>query len=466
LVGLDIGTSGCKALVVDENGAVLAQAHAEYPLSTPQPGWSEQDPEDWWAAAQACLAQVEPFDAIGLSGQMHGSVFIDDAGQVIRPALLWNDQRTAQECALIDLVVGADRVREVTSNPPLTGFQLPKLLWLRRHEPNAYGRTRRVLLPKDFIRWRLTGKMGTEPSDASGTGCFHVRERRWATEMLQELEVDPELFPAVVESWSADAKTSEGVPVAAGGGDQAAGAVGTGAVVPGIVSVSLGTSGVVFVAQDEPIADPTGATHTFCHANGAWHRMGVMLSCGGSLRWFRDTLAPGTEYDALAAEAGSTAPGADGLRFRPYLAGERCPHNDPTLRGSFDGLSLSHRRGHLARAVFEGVTFGIVDCLRAVLPAERLPGIDGGGPSETVLRVTGGGAKGRFWLQMLADATGLTCATLEADEGPAYGAALLAGVGVGVWPSVASACAATIRERGRVEPGEASYAEAYARFVG
>lgn len=466
LVGLDIGTSGCKALVVDETGDVLAQAHAEYPISTPKPGWSEQNPEDWWVAAQACLAQLEPYDAIGLSGQMHGSVFLDGEGQVIRPALLWNDQRTAQECALIDLVVGADRVRQITSNPPLTGFQLPKLLWLRRHEPEAYARTRSVMLPKDFIRYRLTGVMETEPSDASGTGCFEVRSRRWAVEMLQELEVDPALFPTVVDSWSASASTPSGIPVVPGGGDQAAGAVGTGAVVTGIVSVSLGTSGVVFVAQDEPIADPSGATHTFCHANGAWHRMGVMLSCGGALRWFRDAIAPSADYDSLAREASETGPGADGLTFRPYLAGERCPHNDPALRGSFEGLSLSHGRGHLTRAVFEGVTFGIVDCLRAVLPGERLPGVEGGGRSETVLRVTGGGAKGRFWIQMLADATGLTCATLGADEGPAYGAALLAGVGMGVWPSVEAACAATVRERGRIEPSAATYRDAYARYVG
>lgn len=454
LLGLDIGTSGCKALLIDGQGHVLKQGHAEYPISTPRAGWSEQNPEDWWRGVQMCLDQIgEAPDAIGLSGQMHGSVFLDANDEVIRPALLWNDQRTADACAEIDTVVGADSVRAITCNPPLTGFQLPKLLWLRSHEPANFARVESLLLPKDYVRFKLTGEKATEPSDASGTGLFDVAERRWSFEMAATLGVDGSILPRVVESWEPSGHTPTGVPVVGGGGDQAAGAVGTGAVVPGVISVSLGTSGVVFVAQDRPIADPSGATHTFCHANGKWHRMGVMLSCGGALRWFRDTFATGMGYDALAAEAASVGAGSDGLTFLPYLAGERCPHNDPNLRASFHGATLAHTRAHFARAVFEGITFGILDCLEAVLP----------NPTGE-LRITGGGAKGAFWSQMLADAAQLPCVALEADEGPAYGAALLAGVGVGAWGSVEEACDLTIRRKARIEPGVAQYTDAYERY--
>lgn len=456
LLGIDIGTTGCKALLIDERGHILAQAHAEYPISTPHPGWSEQDPEDWWKGVHSCIRQIgERPDAIGLSGQMHGSVFLDSSDSVIRPALLWNDQRTAAECKEIDDRVGFDRVRQLTANPPLTGFQLPKLLWLRNREPENYRRVRSVLLPKDYIRFRLTGEKTGEPSDCSGTGFFHVGERRWASEMGVPLDVDPSLFPPVLESWVVGGKTHEGVPVVGGGGDQAAGAVGTGAVVSDVISVSLGTSGVVFVARDEAIPDPTGATHTFCHANGKWHRMGVMLSCGGALRWFRDTFAPGMTYDELAAEAETVPPGSDGVTFLPYLTGERCPHNDPNLRASFTGLSLAHGRAHLTRAVFEGVSFGVMDCLRAVLPVV---------PPGAVLRLTGGGAKGKFWSQMISDVTGLQCVTLAADEGPAYGAALLAGVGIGVWGTVEEACSEMVRPAGHIEPSGTDYSDAYARF--
>lgn len=448
LLGLDIGTSGCKALLIDEEGRVLKEAHAEYPISTPKPGWSEQEPEHWWRGVQACLDQIgEASDAIGLSGQMHGSVFLDERGEVIRPALLWNDQRTASECQEIYNRVGKDAVHMITCNPPLTGFQLPKLLWLRNHEPENYRQVRSLLLPKDYIRFKLTGQKITEPSDAAGTGILDVAKRAWSERMMAALELDPSIFPEIRESWELVDK------VAGGGGDQAAGAVGTGAVVPGIVSVSLGTSGVVFVAKEAPIADPTGAIHTFCHANGKWHQMGVMLSCGGALRWFRDTFAPGTSYDDLAAEAAAVPPGAEGLTFLPYLAGERCPHNDPNLRASFHGTTLAHTRAHFARAVFEGITFGILDCLYAVLP----------NPSGE-LRITGGGAKGAFWSQMIADASQLPCVTLEADEGPAYGAALLAGVGLGVWASVEEACAQTIKTKHRVDPQPVDYAEAYGRY--
>ncbi len=454
LLGIDIGTSGTKALLVDDTGRILKSVHREYPLSTPQPGWSEQNPEDWWEATQLCLAEIgEKPDAIGLTGQMHGSVFLDLRDEVIRPALLWNDQRTAAECAEIDSTVGAAKVREITANPPLTGFQLPKLLWIRRHEPAAYDRVKSLLLPKDFIRLKLTGERATEVSDASGTGIFDVPHRRWSAPMMTALGLNGAIFPACHESSVVSGKTADGIPVVGGGGDQAAGAVGTGAVTPGIVSVSLGTSGVVFVSQDQPLSDPAGATHTFCHANNRWHRMGVMLSCGGGLRWYRDTFAPGRSYDELAAEAANVPIGAEGLTFLPYLAGERCPHNDPTLRASFHGATLAHTQAHFTRAVFEGLTFGIKDCLRAVAAVP---------PSE--LRITGGGAKGAFWSQLLADATGIPCVTLEIDEGPAYGAALLAGVGIGRWDSVEQACRETIRTKHRIDPQGGDFDEAYARF--
>lgn len=440
LLGLDIGTSGVKALLVDEHGVVLASAHAEVPLSTPKPGWSEQNPVDWWKATESCIAQIgETPDAVGLSGQMHGSTFLDVEGEVIRPALLWNDQRTSEQVAAIDRIVGHDRIRQITANPPLTGFQLPKLLWLRDNEPEAFARVRQVLLPKDYIRYRLTGTYATEVSDASGTGAFAVAERTWSHEVFEKLGIDPTWFPDCHESdeisghWNA-------IPVVGGGGDQAAGAVGTGAVVPGLVSVSLGTSGVVFSAQDDATYDPEGATHTFCHANRSWHRMGVMLSCGGALRWFRDVFAPGSSYDEIAAMAASVD--AEGVAFLPYLAGERCPWNRSDLTGAFLGLTLAHGRAHLARAVFEGITMGICDALDAVAP----------GTKPDRLRVTGGGAKSPFWRQMIADMTGVPVVTLAVDEGPAYGAALLAGVGIGIWPDIATATSQVIRETATTLP--------------
>lgn len=440
LLGLDIGTSGVKALLVDECGEVLASAHADVPLSTPKPGWSEQDPADWWTATESCIKQigVTP-DAVGLSGQMHGSTFLDRDGRVIHPALLWNDQRTSEQVAAVDRTVGHDRIREITANPPLTGFQLPKLLWLRENEPEAYARVRQVLLPKDYIRYRLTGKYATEVSDASGTGAFAVAQRTWSQEVFDKLELDPTRFPECHESDEISGHWN-GVPVVGGGGDQAAGAVGTGAVVPGLVSVSLGTSGVVFSAQDDATYDPEGATHTFCHANRSWHRMGVMLSCGGALRWFRDVFAPGSSYDEIAAMAASVD--ADGVAFLPYLAGERCPWNRSDLTGAILGLTLAHGRAHLARAVFEGITMGICDALDAVAP----------GTKPDRLRVTGGGAKSPFWRQMIADMTGVPVVTLAVDEGPAYGAALLAGVGIGIWPDIATATSQVIRETATTLP--------------
>ena len=463
LLGIDVGTSGCKVLLIDENGRILKSAVAEYPLSTPKPGWSEQNPEDWWQGVVRCLAEIGEAnpDAIGLTGQMHGAVFLDERDEIVRPAILWNDQRTVEECAEIDATFGPENVKRVTCNPPLTGFQAPKILWLRNHELSNYQRVRSVLLPKDYIRLRLTGEKRTEVSDASGTGLFNVPERRWSHEMMAALEIDPGFFPPAAESFVPTTQTravaglAAGIPVVGGGGDQAAAAVGTGAVVPGIVSVSLGTSGVVFTAIDGPEYDRSGAAHTFCHANGGWHAMGVMLSCAGALRWYRDTIQPGTGYDAISEEAAKAPAGCEGLSFLPYLSGERTPHNDPHARAAWAGLSLAHGRAHLARSVFEGATFGLKEGFEAL---QKL------GARADELRVNGGGSKSALWVQMLADAFGAPCTTLEVDEGPAFGAALLAGVGAGVWPDVASAAEAAVRRKGRVEPSGTDYAEAYARY--
>jgi xylulokinase len=462
LLGIDVGTSGAKALLMNERGEVLAQASAEYPLSTPRSLWSEQDPTDWWRGVCQCIEKIgerKP-DAIGLTGQMHGAVFLDDDGSVIRPAILWNDQRTTEEIAEIDQAVGKQRVREITRNPPLTGFQAPKLLWLRNNELSNYQKVHQVLLPKDYIRFKLTGRAATDMSDASGTGLFDVPRREWSLEMLVMLELSPDLLPHAHESWEETARTidgplEQGIPVVAGGGDQAAGAVGTGAVAPGILSVSLGTSGVVFSALDEPSYDPEGRVHTFCHANGAWHVMGVMLSCGGALRWLRNTIFPSESYDAIAAAAAEAPAGAEGLTFLPYLSGERTPHNDPHARGSFSGLTLSHGRSHLARAVFEGISFGLLDSFELLCEM---------GVEVNEIRVTGGGARSGFWLGMLGDLFGMPCATLEADEGPAYGAAILAGVGIRQWPDVVTACRSVVRVKQRIEPAGIDYEAAHERY--
>lgn len=456
LLGIDIGTSGCKALLIDENGNVIRHAEAEYPLSIPRPNWSEQNPDDWWAGAQKCIAEIDGHpDAIGLTGQMHGAVFLDSDHAVIRPAILWNDQRTVEECAEIDQAVGHERLMNLTCNPPLTGFQAPKILWLRNNELSNYLKTRHVLLPKDYIRLKLAGALATEVSDASGTGIFDVPNRRWSSEVLADLELDPSLFPTCRESFVVSGKTQSGVPVVGGGGDQAAAAVGTGAVKPGIISVSLGTSGVVFSAIEKPEFDPSGATHTFCHANGGWHAMGVMLSCGGTLRWFRDTICPGVSYDEIAAMAGQSKPGAEGLTFLPYLTGERCPHNDPFARAAFAGLNLSHGRNDLSRAVFEGMSFGLLDCLNKLKTL-------GAGVGE--IRITSGGAKSKFWIQLLADIFQAPCTTLEVDEGPAFGAAILAGVGIGLWPDVETASESVVRRKVVVQPQGVDYEAAYRRY--
>jgi xylulokinase len=463
LVGLDVGTTGVKALAISEQGEVLARAEQEYPLATPRPGWAEQDPEDWWRASQSALAEVEADRAagIGLSGQMHGLVALDAADRVLRPAILWNDQRTAAECAEIEERVGLERLIALTGNRALTGFTAPKLLWLRRHEPEPFGRIEHVLLPKDYVRLRLAGERAIDVTDASGTLLFDVKHRRWSEEMLEALELPQEWFPPTLESPAVSAHTSTGLRVAAGAGDQAAGALGVGIDRPGAVSVVLGTSGVILAALPRFQADREARVHSFCHAvPGAWHAMGVMLSAAGSLRWFREVCAQAASYDELLAEAAAVPAGSDGVFFLPYLSGERTPHADPNARGSFTGLALSHGRGHLTRAVLEGVAYGLRDSLELLREL---------GVRPEVGRVSGGGARGRIWLEIVASVLGLPLELTAVEEGAAYGAALLGGVAAGAFSDVHEAVATCVRVHDRIEPDDASrslYEARYARFRG
>jgi xylulokinase len=447
LVGLDVGTSGARAVAVDLRGHVVASASEAYPLSTPRPGWTEQDPEDWWAASLQVLGRVasdlkEPPLGLGLTGQMHGSVFLDEADRVIRPALLWSDQRTAQQCEAITEKVGGQRLVEITGNPAITGFQAPKILWLRDNEPAAYARVRHVLLPKDYVRLRLTGERATDVSDASGTLMLDLRGRRWSDEILEALEIPRAWLPdlhegpdiaGTIRAASADATgLPAGLKVAAGGGDNAASAVGNGIVREGLVSSSIGTSGVVFAHSETARIDPLGRLHAFCHAvPGRYHLMGVTLSAGGSLRWWRDVMGGALDYDAMSDLAAGAPPGSEGLLFLPYLSGERTPHLDPRARGMFAGLTLRHTRAHLTRAVMEGVTYSLKDCLD-VMAELGLP--------MTEIRATGGGARSLLWRRLQADVFGLPVHRAATEEGPAFGAALLAGVAAGVYADVFEAC--------------------------
>jgi xylulokinase len=465
LVGLDVGTTGVKAIAVSPEGTVLASATRPYPLSTPQPGWAEQDPEDWWSAAGDALAEVaagREVLGIGLSGQMHGLVVLDSADRVIRPAILWNDQRTAAECDEIEERVGRERLLALTGNRALTGFTAPKLLWLRRHEPESYGRIARVMLPKDYVRLRLTGEWVIDAADASGTLLFDVARRRWSEEVVDALELPREWFPPVLESpdragtTTASDTVSRGISVAAGAGDQPAAALGVGIDGPGPVSVVLGTSGVVLAALPGYAHDPTGGVHAFCHAvPGAWQAMGVMLSAAGSLEWLRDRLAAETSFAALDAEAAAWLPGVEGLLFAPYLAGERTPHADPDARGAFVGLQLRHDRGALVRAVLEGVAFG----LRDVLDAVRALGV-----APVAGRVSGGGARSALWLRIVASALDLPLERTESEAGSAFGAALLGGVAAGVFADPHEAVARCVRVRDTIEP-DPSWRDAYAELL-
>lgn len=443
LVGLDVGTSGAKGVAISHTGELLAAAEEPYPLSTPEPGFAEQDPEDWWRAAQAVLARL-PEGPLGLTGQMHGLVVLDDADRVLRPAILWNDQRTGAECAEIERLLGLERLIELTGNRALPGFTAPKLLWLRRHEPEAYARIRHVLLPKDYVRLRLTGERAIDAADASGTLLFDVARRRWSDEVCAALEIPGEWLPPVHESTEI-----------AGAGDQAAGALGVGVDRPGPVSVVLGTSGVVFAALPRYAPDREARVHLFCHAvPGTWHAMGVMLSAAGSLAWLRGVL--GADYPTLDEEAARWPPGAEGLLFAPYLQGERTPHADPRARGAFTGLSLRHDRGALARATLEGVAYGLRDSLELLADL---------GVHAEVGRVSGGGARSPLWVAIVAAVLDLPLEHTECDAGAAFGAALLAGVRAGVFADAADAVARCVRVRARVEPDRA-WAAAYARGYG
>jgi xylulokinase len=439
LIGLDVGTSGVKGVAIEEDGTVAAVAEESYPLSTPQPGWAEQDPEDWWRASQRVLAQL-PDGPIGLSGQMHGLVVLGEHDEVLRPAILWNDQRTGAECAEIERRIGLERLLELTGNRALPGFTAPKLLWLQRNEPDVHARIRQVLLPKDYVRFRLTGERTIDASDASGTLLFDVAGRRWSEEVCDALEVPLEWLPSAHESTEV-----------ATAGDQAAGALGVGIAAPGALSIVLGTSGVVFAVLPRYEVDPR--LHVFCHAvPDTWHAMGVMLSAAGSLAWFREIA--GADYGVLDAEASRWEPGVEGLLFAPYLAGERTPHADPDARGAFTGLSSRHDRGALARAVMEGVAFGLRDSL------ELLRGL---GVEASRGRISGGGARSDLWVRIAASALRLRIERMQLEEGAAYGAALLAGVRAGVFADAADAADRCVRVRETIEP-EWDYEDAYARF--
>jgi xylulokinase len=460
LVGLDVGTTGVKALALSPDGDILARAEETYELSTPQPGWAEQDPEDWWRASERALARLGgEATAIGLSGQMHGLVVLDDRDRVLRPAILWNDQRTEAECAEIEERVGLSRLIQLTGNRALTGFTAPKLLWLRRHEPATYARIAHVLLPKDYVRLRLTGEHAIDVADASGTLLFDVAKRRWSEEMVEALEVDPAWLPPTLESPEISGTTAAGVPVAAGAGDQAAAALGVGVDRPGPVSVVLGTSGVMFAALPHFAADPQARVHAFCHAvPGGWHAMGVMLSAAGSLRWLRDALGSRLGYEELVTAAAEWPPGTEGLTFLPYLTGERTPHADPHARAAFAGLTLRHGLGALVRAVLEGVAYGLRDSLELL----RELGVDPGAG-----HASGGGARSELWLRILASVLGLPIQRAETDEGSAFGAALLGGVAAGVFRDVHEAVAVCVRLLDAVEPDPqwaAVYDRGYRRY--
>ncbi|GGJ03500.1 xylulokinase [Alicyclobacillus cellulosilyticus] len=487
LLGIDVGTSGVKVVLFDEAGQPLAGALRDYPLYQPAPGFTEQQPEEWWAATVAAIRHVmaasgvrpEDVAAVGFSGQMHGLVLLDGQGQVIRPAILWNDQRTKAQADWIAAHVGVERSIAWTANPPLPNFTATKLLWVREHEPDHYQRIAHVLLPKDYIRFRLTGELACDVSDASGTLFFDVAARRWSDEMLQALGVPAAWLPPVHESHevvgrvSPEAAAATGLAtstlVVAGAGDQAAGAVGNGIVEPGAVSATIGTSGVVFAFTDTILKDPLGRLHTFCHAvPGAWHVMGVTQAAGGSMQWLRnqlgqlETAAAGLlgidAYELLTQEAAQAPAGSEGLLFLPYLNGERTPHLNPAAKGVFFGLTSRHQRAHLIRSVMEGVAYSLQDCLAL---------IEGLGIPVGEIRASGGGARSPLWRSILANVFGRAVTTIHANEGPAFGAALLAGVGAGIYPSVQEACRRFVRTVGAVEPDPqavavyAAYGEIY-----
>lgn len=469
-LGIDASTTATKALLIDSQGKVVASAASEYGFDTPKPLWAEQHPDLWWNGAVGSIqrvlteTQVDPADieSVGLTGQMHGLVLLDDDGHPLRLSILWNDQRTGDQCNQIRNRVGKKRLIEITGNDALTGFTAPKILWVQQHEPGIWEKTRQILLPKDYVRFRLTSKYGTDRAGAAGTLLFDIKSRDWSKELLAALDIPVEFLPETHEGpqitgyLSAEAASltglREGLPVVGGGGDQAAQAVGVGAVQPGVVALTLGTSGVVFASTNEPFVEAEGRLHAFCHAvPDRWHLMGVMLSAAGSLRWYRDMLAPSAGFDELVETAEDIPAGSEGLFFLPYLTGERTPHPDPLARGAFVGLTVRHTQAHMTRAVLEGVAYGLRDSLELMKSA--------GLEEINQIRVSGGGAKSALWRQILADVMNVELVTVNTTEGAACGAGLLAGVGIGYWADVDAACQATITITGSVKPNDRIAAE-------
>jgi xylulokinase len=469
---MDVGTGGTRAVLVDEKGQLVASASSEHqPFRTPHPGWAEQDPEDWWRAAQesirAVLAAVPGVrvDAAGLTGQMHGAVMLDKDGKVLRPSLIWCDVRTEPQCEWLHKVIGRERLIELTANPALPNFTLTKLLWVKEHEPEIFAKIEHILCPKDYVRFRLTGTYAMDVQEASGTLLLDVAHRRWSKEVAKIAGIPERWLPELFESAKISDESAKltglkaGTPVAAGAGDQGAGAVGMGILEPGSVSATIGTSGVVFAATAAPTKDPQGRLHTFCHAvPGRWHVMGVTQAAGLSLRWLRETLAPDQTYDDLTAAASKIPAGSDGLLWTPYLFGERTPHLDPTATAAFVGITSTTTRAHFTRAVLEGVAYSLKDTFS--LFAEL------GIPVKGV-RLGGGGARGPLWREIQANIYGYACERLTAEEGGAFGAALMAGVGAKHWPDLEAACAAGITVAETIQPNPAAvrrYAEGYAGY--
>ncbi|MCI0552376.1 MAG: xylulokinase [Anaerolineae bacterium] len=458
-LGIDTSTTSSKALLIDEHGTVIAVASSPHTLQTPRPLWSEQDPREWWEAVSASIRSVlekadvggERIAAVGLTGQMHGLVLLDGAGNVLRPAILWNDQRTQSQCDEIHERIGKEKFINITGNVALTGFTAPKILWVKENEPDVFAKAKHVLLPKDYIRYKLTGEYAMDKADGAGTVLFDLKARDWSDEVLAALDIPCTWLPKTFEGpeftgrMTAEAASFTGLkvgtPVAAGGGDQAAQAVGVGAVEPSVVALTVGTSGVVFATTPSALIEPEGRLHAFCHAvPGMWHFMGVMLSAAGSLQWYRDTLAPTMSFDDLLKEAESVPAGSEGLQFLPYLSGERTPHPDPLARGAFIGLTLRHSRAHMTHAVLEGVSFGLKDSFTLIQNA--------GLGAITQVRASGGGTKGALWRQILASVLETELVTVNTTEGAAYGAALLAGVGAGAWTDILSACKTSVKITG------------------
>ena len=462
-LGIDTSTTSSKALIIDERGEVIAVASSPHTLQTPKPLWSEQNPLEWWEAVSASIRSVlekagisgERIAAVGLTGQMHGLVLLDESGNILRPAILWNDQRTQSQCDEIHQRIGKEKFIQITGNVALTGFTAPKILWVKENEPDIFSKAKHVLLPKDYIRYKLTGEYAMDKADGAGTVLFNLKMRDWSDEILSALDIPRAWMPKTFEGTeftglvSAEAASLTGLkvgtPVAAGGGDQAAGAVGVGAVEAGIVGLTVGTSGVVFATTPSALIETEGRLHAFCHAiPNMWHFMGVMLSAAGSLQWYRDALAPNMSFDDLLKEAESAPAGSEGLQFLPYLSGERTPYPDPLARGAFIGLTLRHSRAHMTRAVLEGVAFGLKDSFTLIQNA--------GLGAITQVRASGGGTKGALWRQILASVLEAELVTVNTTEGAAYGAALLAGVGAGAWDDVVSACKVCVKITGSTLP--------------